>query len=169
MTQQPEGSVEEIARIIDPHGWSTRDRQTAELNRMAATGEPVPPSAYDGPSYYTRDSIAKARTILSALSVLVEGEAFQSQPGCVASPTTSGSEPSAALYAAADRIRDGLEAPRLSYGQTVIKVTSQDASRVLAALSAYDAALHSIARNTCCDTCREAALVARAALREGGE
>lgn len=35
-------------------------------------------------------------------------------------------------------------------------------------IAALEAALSSIARNTCCDKCQEAALVARAAL-EGGE
>lgn len=53
-----------IARVIDPDGWVTRDRQMAALNRMAATDEPIPPEAYDGPNYYTRDALAKADAIL---------------------------------------------------------------------------------------------------------
>jgi hypothetical protein len=40
---------------------------------------------------------------------------------------------------------------------------------IAGALTSLSAALGSIARNACCDGCREAALVARAALKGGAE
>ena len=53
------------------------------------------------------------------------------------------------------------------------RATEVEASNMLRALAAerdtLRAALSSIARNTCCDRCQEAALVARAALEGGKE
>lgn len=60
---------EEIARIVDPAGWATFDRQTAELHRIVGRGE-APQEALDGLRYYTRDSLAKADAILAHPAVL---------------------------------------------------------------------------------------------------
>jgi hypothetical protein len=57
--------LEAIARIIDPHGWETCDRQTARLNEIASSGEPVDPQLYNSAASYTRDSLDKALAILA--------------------------------------------------------------------------------------------------------
>ncbi len=65
--------VERIARIIDPAGWATRDRQMKELARMWARGDAVPDGAEQGPPHYTRESLSKAREILSLDALRSEG------------------------------------------------------------------------------------------------
>lgn len=80
MTPSQEKLREEIARIIDPHGWATRDRQTRLLSRMEARGEATPPGAYDSANYYARDSLAKADAILALPNPPPEPTADPSRP-----------------------------------------------------------------------------------------
>lgn len=56
---------EKVARIVDPVGWATFDRQTKGLRRLADNSENLPADALGGPSFYTRGSLAKADAILS--------------------------------------------------------------------------------------------------------
>lgn len=89
---RPAVDREAVARAIDPHGWFIRDKQLAALNRMAATGEPVPPEAYDGPNYYTRVSIEKADAILALLSPAMAAPSPDDAGGGV-TPQESGGAP----------------------------------------------------------------------------
>jgi len=60
---------EEIARIIDPDGWATFDRQRAELVALGRD-----PDSEQGPWMYVQRSLAKADAILAGLHPSASGE-----------------------------------------------------------------------------------------------
>lgn len=68
---------------------------------------------------------------------------------------------------AADRI-EGLEADARSDAAKALRADGE-LHEALACIAALEAALRSIANNTCCDGCQEAARVARAALSPAPE
>lgn len=58
------GEREEIARIMDPKGWETRDRQYEAIKRSTMHDKDRP-LAFENADYYTRDSLTKADAILA--------------------------------------------------------------------------------------------------------
>lgn len=58
------GEREAIARIMDPKGWETRDRQYDAIKRSTMHDKDRP-LAFANADYYTRDSLTKADAILA--------------------------------------------------------------------------------------------------------
>lgn len=71
-------ALEQVARIIGPNGWRVRDHQYARIAQLTMS-EGDRAIALEGADYYTRDSLEKARAVLSAVALQT--------------PATPGSEP----------------------------------------------------------------------------
>lgn len=70
----PEGLREKVARIIDPVGWETWDRQSREIDRIGLKGEDRNKAILSA-RFYVNKSLSKADAILAALRPDADGGA----------------------------------------------------------------------------------------------